>query len=98
MRLKHVSVQSEMPFLKLPSPITGLFPQLLPSPGNSFQKFLFHLANFYPSFVVHLHCSSSRKPSPTPQKRLLSNLGQVQRGHLSTLSDYMIYPITCQYV
>lgn len=95
MRLKHVSVHSEMPFLKLPSPITRLFSpaasiswKLLPEVSFSLGKFLPILRGPSTLFLFQEAFSNS-------SIRLLSNLGQVQRGHLSTLSDYVIYPITC---
>lgn len=78
MRLKHLFIQ-EYYSLKLPFPITKLFPWLFSPPGNCFQKSHFQLANFHSSFMTHLHCSSSRKPFLTPQKESLPNLGQVQR-------------------
>lgn len=90
MRLKHLFIQ-ECYSMKLPFSITRLFPWLFSPPGNCFQKSPFHLANFHSSFMTHLHCSSSRKPSLTPQKESLPNLGQVQKP----LPTVMIYSITC---
>lgn len=66
MRRERLFIQ-ECYSLKLPFPITRLFPWLFSPPGNCFQKSHFHLANFHSSFMTHLHCSSSGKPSLTPQ-------------------------------